>query len=204
MLDEKFLSIIYCLEHFIRHHKIFRRAATLDNATDFMTTDYTQCCTPQKKKATDTPAGEPKKKRQRKAPTDPDYDPYKDREETESPQPSTSGYKSVSNNSVTPNVTINSEPLKAVDSNKNISVTQLHTNSNASSFKIGSTTFKSRTPTFTQSRPKLQVNTPGALNTSKFETTWKIVFPSKPRKNPKTFKKYIQFYNMYKCNSYCC
>lgn len=59
-----------------------------------MTTDYTQCCPTQKKKATETPTGEPKKKKRKIPSEDPDYDPLKDREQSASPQPSTSGYSS--------------------------------------------------------------------------------------------------------------
>lgn len=60
-----------------------------------MTTDYTQCCPSQKKKATESPVGEPKKKKRKIPSEDPDYDPLKDREESASPQPSTSGYTNV-------------------------------------------------------------------------------------------------------------
>lgn len=130
-----------------------------------MTTDYTQCCAPQKKKAPDTPAGEPKKKK-RKIPTDPDYDPFKDREETDSPQPSTSGV-----NLVPTTMTPNSPSItsKASDSNKT-EVDQENTSANSASFKIGTSSYKPRTPTINQSRPRLQVITPVAANAGKFSS----------------------------------
>lgn len=130
-----------------------------------MTTDYTQCCTQQKKKAADTPAGEPKKKK-RKTSTDPDYDPFKDREETESPQPSTSGYKSVP---------VNQSKLIAIQKNQNslssgkIDSNNIETNANAhnTSFKVGGITFKPRTSNFNQPRPRVQIISPVNANVGK-------------------------------------
>lgn len=151
---------------------ISSRAATLDNAATFMTTDYTQCCAPQKKKAVDPPSTEPKKKK-RKITTDPDYDPFKDREETDSPQPSTSGYLTPSNLPSKPVVAakvpnIVSYVQNQIDPNKNFTLVPANTNSTSQTIKIGSTTFRPRTPNMSQPRPRYQVIAPISSNSGKF------------------------------------
>lgn len=140
-----------------------------------MTTDYTHCCTPQKKKAVEPPSTEPKRKR-RKIATDPDYDPFKDRDDADSPQPSTSGYSSNASNApskpvVPPKVpNIVSYVQNQVDANK----ITLPGNavSTGQTIKIGSTTFRPRTPNATQARPRYQVIAP-IPNTGEFKDTFK-------------------------------
>lgn len=142
-----------CKIHLYTFHS---RASTLENSTAFMTVDHTTCCAPVKKKAVDIPAGEPKKKKARKTSVDPDYDPLKDREETDSPQPSTSGYKPPVQQNIV-------KPLEI----KTVTCVQNNVNPN-NIIKVGNTTFKPRTPTLNQARPRVQVVTAGTINVGKY------------------------------------
>ncbi|CAH1957279.1 unnamed protein product [Acanthoscelides obtectus] len=71
---------IHCAEfmEYVRRER--SRAATLENFSDFTSTDHALCCQSMKKKATDSPADQPKRKR-KKVVVDPDYNPLKDEED---------------------------------------------------------------------------------------------------------------------------
>ncbi|KAJ8964025.1 hypothetical protein NQ314_005165 [Rhamnusium bicolor] len=140
---------VHCAEFMEYVRREISRAATLENATTFMTTDFTQCCLSQKKKYTEPLPNEPKKKK-RKSSVDPDYDPFR---EQDSPQPSTSGVKPQTAEAIGPvtkPVPILPRPL---DPNHNAGVVTQVTSSNTL-FKVGNTTFRPRSSTFCQPRPR--------------------------------------------------
>ncbi|KAJ8976549.1 hypothetical protein NQ317_011813 [Molorchus minor] len=137
---------IHCAEFMEYVRREISRAATLENATSFMTTDYTQCCLSQKKKYVDPHPSEPKKKKRKSSMNDPDYDPTRD---APSPQPSTSTAKSGDLEDATQKpVPILPKPIPTITAGASTSGT---------TFRVGNTTFRPRQSTFSQPRPRVQV-----------------------------------------------
>ncbi|XP_018580112.1 formin-like protein 7 [Anoplophora glabripennis] len=141
---------VHCAEFMEYVRREISRAATLENATSFMTTDYTQCCLAQKKKYVDPNMPEQPKKKRKKW-VDPDYDPVMDLVDTSKTNNVSPEIKASPSAKVVPILPKPSDP------NLNAGVVQVtQTASPGGIFKVGNTTFRPRVSTLSQVRPTLQ------------------------------------------------
>ncbi|CAH1159527.1 unnamed protein product [Phaedon cochleariae] len=139
------------------------RVSSAEDPNAFLHTDYSRCCLPVKKKAVDTPTGEPKRKRRKNVELeDPDYDPLKEEEQVASPLPPAS---SAGANAATPaNATPGPSRLSALspksDEPNKVVTAQTPTSTIA---RVGSVNIR---PMGSLQRPKVQVMGPAGPSTS--------------------------------------